>query len=314
MRTGFWLSAALSSLLCAGSAQAEGSVATTRATTPGRVATTLSAFKAGASLVAPATPASGRFTLLTYNVAGLPEFISQSDPVHNMPVISGLLNLYDVALVQEDFSYHPQLSSAALHAYRSTPVVQNERTGIGDGLSVFSRLPFTAFERVTWKSCNGTLSDGSDCLASKGFTVARHQVAPGIEVDFYNLHMDSGRAPRDVRARSDQASQLLAYLAQHSKGRPVIVAGDTNMSSDADSILANFNATESLVDSCRTLHCGRPRLIDRVLYRGSSTLDLRVVRFTLDRRFVTASGSDLSDHQALGVEVEWKRLGSDIAH
>src|SRR5882724_12042057 len=58
-------------------------------------------------------PPQGSFSLLTYNVAGLPIFISQSEPSRNMPEISALLNLYDVAVVQEDFAYHEALRSHA---------------------------------------------------------------------------------------------------------------------------------------------------------------------------------------------------------
>lgn len=249
----------------------------------------------------------GRFSLLTYNVAGLPEFLSQSDPVRNIPVISGLLNLYDVAFVQEDFAYHAQLVARALHPYRTEPVIQNERTGIGDGLGIFSRIPFSGFQRITWASCFGKLSDGSDCLAPKGFTVSVHEVAPGVEIDMYNLHMDSGGAPGDVLARSEQTTQLLAFIEQRSKGRPVVVAGDMNTKSDTDAVLEAMYTNQGLSDACRSLRCKQPRLFDRVLFRGSKQLELRAVSFLVDGRFVQKDGRDLSDHKAVGVHLEWRR-------
>src|SRR5436190_9007480 len=39
--------------------------------------------------------ASGRLSLLTYNVAGLPQLVSHSDPEVNVALISPLLNNYD---------------------------------------------------------------------------------------------------------------------------------------------------------------------------------------------------------------------------
>lgn len=48
-------------------------------------------------------PPSGTFTTLTYNVAGLPEGLSGSNPSVNTPLISPLLNAYDLVLVQEDW-------------------------------------------------------------------------------------------------------------------------------------------------------------------------------------------------------------------
>jgi hypothetical protein len=59
--------------------------------------------------------------LLSYNVAGLPEGISSSHPEHNSPLISPLLNDYDIALLQEDFSYHAQIVSASQHPHVSPP-------------------------------------------------------------------------------------------------------------------------------------------------------------------------------------------------
>ena len=44
---------------------------------------------------------SGRLSLLTYNVAGLPQLVSHSDPEVNVALISPLLNHYDVVLVDD---------------------------------------------------------------------------------------------------------------------------------------------------------------------------------------------------------------------
>ena len=78
----------------------------------------------------PAPPA--QFTTLAYNVAGLPQGISGSDPERNLPLISPLLNDYDVVLTQEDFdwwtplaglldfrNYHARLRADATHPYRT---------------------------------------------------------------------------------------------------------------------------------------------------------------------------------------------------
>ena len=183
-----------------------------------------------------ATTASdhGSFTLLTYNVAGLPIFVSQSEPVHNMPQIGALLNLYDVAVVQEDFAYHDALNAGAKHGFRSQPLVPDARVGIGDGLNVFSRLPLSRVERVTWHACSGRFANGSDCLAPKGFAYAALELAAGVEVDLYDLHMDSSDAPADVAARSEQAEQLGAFIDHHSAHHAVIVAGDTNMGGESE--------------------------------------------------------------------------------
>jgi hypothetical protein len=262
---------------------------------------------------APADPSSltgpprGTFTLLTYNVAGLPILISQSEPLRNTPRIGELLNLYDVAVVQEDFAYHQALDARALHPHRSPPLVPDAKVGIGDGLNLYSRLPFTSFERVTWHKCNGHFADGSDCLAPKGFSVATEEVAPGLTLDLYDLHMDSGDSEGDVRARAEQAEQLLAFMQRRSAQHAVVVAGDTNMGTESEGVLRSFLRRAGLTDACRALSCARPELIDRVMYRGSAELTLRATQFSVDRRFVREDGKDLSDHEAIGVVLEWAR-------
>src|SRR5688500_5242268 len=50
-------------------------------------------------------PTSGDFNVLSYNVAGLPAEISNEDPEQHIPMISPLLNDYDVVMTQEDFDW-----------------------------------------------------------------------------------------------------------------------------------------------------------------------------------------------------------------
>ncbi|HVJ15857.1 MAG TPA: hypothetical protein VM686_10450, partial [Polyangiaceae bacterium] len=122
----------------------------------------------------PPATLKGNFSLLTYNVAGLPEGLSSSTPSVNMPLISKLLNRYDLALVQEDFAYGRELRSAIAHQYTTPAFLRVDRTTLGDGLSQFSNTPFVGLLRETWRECNGIFGAFFDCLAPKGFTFARH--------------------------------------------------------------------------------------------------------------------------------------------
>ncbi len=125
------------------------------------------------------------FTVLTYNVAGLPEGISSSHPPRTSPQISPLLNAYDLVAVQEDFAYDPLLRADLTFPYQSvkddTPGEAGEQLGFafGDGLNTFSKLPFTDFTRVTWDECYGLFTNASDCLTPKGLSFERHEFAPG---------------------------------------------------------------------------------------------------------------------------------------
>lgn len=48
----------------------------------------------------------GSLTVLSYNVAGLPNLISSSNPLVNTKLISPKLNDYDIVNVQENFAYN----------------------------------------------------------------------------------------------------------------------------------------------------------------------------------------------------------------
>ncbi len=121
--------------------------------------------------------------------------------------------------------------------------------------------------------------------------------------------MDAGHSDGDVRARAAQAAQLAEFMGRRSAHHAVIVAGDTNMGTDSEGVLQTFLARAELTDACRFLRCGRPNLIDRVMYRSSKITELRAVRFFVDRRFVREDGKDLSDHEAVGVVIQWARGG-----
>ena len=262
-------------------------------------------FAAGAS-----SPSGGTFDLLTYNVAGLPQHLSSSDPVRNMPRIGRRLDAYDLVLVQEDFRYHAKLARHARHPFRSRPL-RLHAAPVGDGLNRFSALPFAEFTRIRWDECHGIVDDGSDCLSAKGFSLARHEISPGVVIDVYNLHADAGGAEGDIEARAAQFRQLRAHLARVSDGNAVIVAGDTNLKGRArprdDEILTDFLGATGMNDVARSLG-GLPEMIDRAFFRSGDGVALRPLRWRIADEFVDAEGAPLSDHEPIHVRFAWRRM------
>ncbi|HUT53706.1 MAG TPA: endonuclease/exonuclease/phosphatase family protein [bacterium] len=256
-----------------------------------------------------AAPRSGSFTILTYNVAGLPEGISQSHPLWYSKMISPRLSAFDIVVVQEDFVYGRDLRSQDDHPYYSG----RSRSGIfGDGLARFSRFPMGAVEHAAWEACHGHLDSGSDCLTPKGFSVAAHELAPGVFLEVYNLHFDAGGAEGDLAARAAEMDQLITALAARSAGRAVILAGDWNLSpkrAENLELLDKILTSQGLTDSCRALNCGRER-IDRVMFRSGAGLSLRPVAYKVEtERFADRKGRPLSDHDAVSVGFEWEFAG-----
>lgn len=254
----------------------------------------------------------GAFKLVTYNIAGLPEGISRSRPRTNIPLIAPLLADYDIALVQEDFAYQSLLRAGVPHRHQSRPYVRRIGFDVGDGLSRFAHTSFTDPVRYAWSQCHGYFDSGSDCLARKGFSFARHQLTNDVEVDIYNVHFDAGWSANDSATRRSQVEQLVQVIGERSKARPVIVAGDTNMFGQDSSLLEQLKSGAELRDSCRTLSCAQPGRIDRVLYRSSDTLQLRPKSWGIDGRFVDARRQPLSDHLAVAVAFEWALRESQL--
>jgi hypothetical protein len=290
-----------------------------------RGATQFSAARPQATGCGTPPESSGEFLALTYNVAGLPEGISGSHPATNTPIISPLLNPYDLVVVQESWQtpdpnplaplrvYHELLAADATHPYKTVslplPIGSDPRRPsalVSDGLNAFSRFPFTHLGREMWDECWAT---AADCLSLKGFMVIRVTVAPGVTIDVYDLHMEAGGAPEDDALRDQAVTQLGTFVNTFSAGRPVIVGGDFNLHTDSEPDASQFQrllADTGLVDVCAALGCAQPGRIDKFLFRNSPGLTIEPLswRFETDV-FVDGLGGPLSDHDALAVRFRW---------
>ncbi|MEI5905545.1 carbohydrate binding domain-containing protein [Bacillus spongiae] len=260
--------------------------------------------------VAKAESESGTFSLLTYNVAGLWDPVSSSNPATNTKLISPKLNDYDLVLVQEDFNYHSDLISKVDHDYLSS---HSGIMGFGDGLNRMSIFPFEGFKREDWNDCHGVFSDGSDCLTPKGFSYARHEVSDGVFIDVYNLHADAGGDDSDYTVRKKNFQQVLSKIDQWSKDHAVIVTGDFNSHwKDKDGVRQFVEVGFSDAWAERSNNGEIPDIgesggrIDKILFRGSDGLDLNVTKYKVPNSdFLDANGNKLSDHKPVAAEFEY---------
>lgn len=249
----------------------------------------------------------GTLSVITYNVAGLPQGISGSNPATNIPQISPLLRDYDLVLVQEDFWYHAQLVQDLDQPYQSAPWnFEPQFDDIGDGLNRFSRVPFGHFERISWGQCHGNLDCASDCLATKGFSFAVTRLSNQIEVDVYNIHAEAGRCEEDKRVRQETYQLLLAFMQERSAGRAILLAGDFNLRAEREedlAILDELRGALGLTDACLVFDC--EDRIDRVMVRSSPQVTLTPTSWDTPAAFVDAQGEDLSDHKPVAVQIHW---------
>jgi endonuclease/exonuclease/phosphatase family metal-dependent hydrolase len=272
----------------------------------------------------------GAFSTLTYNIAGLLEPFSGSDPSTNTPIISCLVRDYDIVQVQEDFNYHAALyDTCDDHPYRSPT---SGGMGFGSGLNTLSRLPYMDWTRESWDACVGV-----DCLTPKGFTLARVRLGEGVHVDVYNLHAQAQVDDASLAARRDNMVQLARYIEWQSAGNAVIVMGDTNTRytrGDGIHELLARGFRDVWIDRLRggsVPAAGAPALtaceptatsadcevVDKVLYRSGPALTLTPTDYRVeDQRFVDSAGRDLSDHRPIAVRWRWQvaadRRTSDV--
>lgn len=260
---------------------------------------------------APATAAtSGSFDVLTYNIAGLPLGLGDSDPETNTPLIGQRLGPYDIVNVQEDFNYHASLYANDTHPYRTAT---SGGAAIGDGLNTLSDHSFEDFERVKWNNCTGT-----NCLTPKGFTLARVRIAEGVFVDLYNVHTNADSDDAALAARRANIEQLSDFIQANSSGNAVIVMGDTNTrytraGDNIRTLLSENGLKDPWVDLIKggtapaqgsdALVCDSAaptndcEVVDKVLYRGSDLMSLNATRYNNEwASFLRSDGKHLSDH------------------
>lgn len=177
---------------------------------------------------------TGEFTVLDYNVAGLPDFAAligkgTKDVPANQRKIASVIEerKYDIVAVQEDFGYHGDLvDNLPSYSYKT---MHHGGIPYGDGTSIFTRS-FKMYNEahITWNTLYGVLDDGADQFSQKGITYCCIEIAEGVFVDFYNIHADAFPDEGSVAAKKDNYSQLKALINARKVERPVIVTGDFN--------------------------------------------------------------------------------------
>ncbi len=264
----------------------------------------------------------GTFTILSYNVAGLPDFFSGSNPEVYSSIIGELINEYDIVHLQEDFCYHDSIRLRNTHQYVT------ETTGCipgGSGLNTFSNFPILDLDRISWDDCADF-----DCLTPKGFTYTKIEVATGVFIDFYNMHANAQSYEEALAARRKNIIQMCAYINEKSAGNAVIIAGDFNSrytrAGDTIKTLLDMGFKDVWIELVRNgnvpekgssalTSCDPDRSaaicekVDKVFYKSSGKIVLIALQYQLDDERYYYEGNDtlpLSDHWPLLAKFQYK--------
>ncbi|KAK4444356.1 endonuclease/Exonuclease/phosphatase [Podospora aff. communis PSN243] len=268
--------------------------------------------------------ASGDFTVLSMNVAGLPAILNSNDVPGDKTTNARLIGTffarynYTVIHAQEDFNYHAHIYATDNHPFR-TPT--SGGVPFGSGLNTLSTHPWLDFRRIKWSRCSDASS--SDCLTPKGFTFMRLALSTSpttsTYLDLYNLHADAGTKDDDNAARQDNINQVAAYISTWSVGNPVLIFGDFNSrySRTADTAIRSLlsSPSTSLSDPWLLLArgtsvpptaeslCANPsttnycETVDKVFFRSSPLLTLTPTAYEyVSNKFLQPNGDILSDH------------------
>jgi hypothetical protein len=294
---------------------------------------------AGATFLAGAA-AAVPLRVVTYNVDGLPPIqgvqpLRTAEMAAIAPLLEGLHTDGTDTLValQELFyaPYYTTLTSPPTVNYPSITAKTNDGPNfLGDGLTLLSDAPLGGVSHVAWGpgGCFGSGGlNGSDCDTNKGFLFARVTLAPGLEVDVYNLHADAGQDAGSIAARLANLTQLATAIQTQSVGRAVIVLGDTNSlytrSTDAiASFAAGLGLDDAWVESAlgglvpgfgavNNSGCPPPRgsaapgpaasgssceLVDKIFFRSGASVQISLLDYDVALNFVDGLGQPLSDH------------------
>lgn len=262
----------------------------------------------------PGSPGDGpvEFSVMTYNIQTRPWL---DDAREKLPLISPLLNGFDVVAIQECFQRHDLLWAGANYPNKAYFGAYSRPWKLANsGLSMMAGLPVKEVVAEHYED-TGELQNR---VASKGIQLMR-VVVNGLPVDVYNTHMEAGDRPEAQEARSGQARQVVRFVnAQSPPDHSVIITGDFNMapvrpgkvwdasarghySSEADmtSRAASFEIMReglALSDADDVL-CGPVKEdIERFLYRPGAGHVLEPVEVTCDSTtYRRSDGSQLSD-------------------
>ena len=279
---------------------------------------------------------TGELTILSYNVAGLPDINwllgkESVDVRGNQKQLGKMLNDCgcDIIAVQEDFSYHRKL----VKGMDNYPYRTNTTGGVpaGDGLNVMSKTPIYNEKRIAWDEAFGIIDHGADEMAPKGVLYCVIDLGGGVLVDFYDIHADAYGDEGSANARKAQFKQLADIISERGTERPVIITGDFNTS-------LNFAPTcgllENLIEPCGLKDAwtevynggdyadysyykelygptwedswGTYDSVEKFYYRDGDGVKLNPVEFKYEELF-NSDGVTISDHSSVFVKFTYEK-------
>ena len=182
-------------------------------------------------------------------------------------------------------------------------------------------------------------------MIDKGYRSYQAELAPGVVVDVYILHMDADSDAEDIAAREAQMTQLADAIKVSDNGNPIIVMGDTNCRYTRENLETLFidaiNADERFTiqdawvekawDGVYPVHGSsdlvandkggsyaypQAEIVDKVFYINNTDSDVQLTAqsYTVATDFVNESGTALADHWPVVVEFQYEKQTQECSH
>ena len=314
---------------------------------------------------------TGTFKVAALNVDGMPQSVKIAK-VYDLklnedgPGASGSVTIgqyieksgIDLLALSEDFNFFQEINA---NAPSYATMTQRERipteVGLGDlnnslfpfdtdGLNLMykNNLTVSSESMTAWNEHYSPTTDyvvidvpdqnGADGMIDKGFRFYQVQMAPGVVVDVYILHMDAETDPGDNAARASQIAQLLAAVEANDNGNPILIMGDTNCRYTRDPledtiIAAGFS--DPWIDLERggvypqvgenalmvgDLGYQKGEVVDKVFYKNAegSNVQLKATQYFVDAEGYKDDGGLLGDHPPVIVTFEYSFTSSTVEH
>lgn len=304
---------------------------------------------------------SGTFTAVSMNVDGLPIEILGITLNGDGPGEDGTRAIsaklaemnWDIIGVSEDFNYDDELRSSLSANYN----FGTHRGGVSwftndtDGLNLIWKKSISATGEswTSWETHYSTgiigSGNGADGMIDKGYRYYEVQVAEGVYVDVYILHMDADSDQGDIDARHSQLTQLANAIKASDNGNPIIVMGDTNCRYTRENLKTLFidaiNADERFtiqdawiehawngqypnvgdaalmaVDKGGSYAYPQAEIVDKIFYINNTDSDVKLTAnsYTVATDFTDAEGNALADHWPIVVEFAYSVKQEEHVH
>ena len=307
-----------------------------------------------------ADSSSGRFTAASMNVDGLPNSILGISINSDGPGSDGTKKIssklyemqWDIIGVSEDFNYNTELLSSMSNYSSGTH--RGKVSGLSNntyGLNLMwkNTSSVTGEKWTSWNTNYSTgifgTGNGADGMIDKGYRYYQAEVADGVKVDVYILHMDADSDSGDIAARESQLTQLADAIKASNNGNPIIVMGDTNcrytrehletLFIDAINADSRFTIQDTWVEKVRngvyptygaeaivavdkggTYEYPDAEIVDKLFYinNSHSAVTLTANSYKVVTDFTDTNGAALADHWPIVVDFTYSVNPTEPEH